>query len=143
MTVVDANILLYAHNRDVPEHAAATRWLERTLNGSELIGLSWITLWAFLRISTSPRVWSNPKPAKEAFEIVREWLALPGVVILEPGRRHAEILERLIIDHRAGGPLVTDAALAALAIEHGATLASTDRDFSRFPELRWENPLAG
>ena len=141
MTILDANILLYAYNKDAPNHAAAARWLKLLFNGSEAIGLPWITLWAFLRISTNPRVWAKPKPAKEAFEIVRDWLAMPGVIVLQPGPRHVELLERLVIENRAAGPLTTDAALAALAIENGATLASTDRDFSRFSDLRWVNPL--
>ena len=94
-----------------------------------------------MRLSTNPRVLAKPKTPKEAFQIVREWLALPGVVVVQPGPRHAELLERLVVDNRAAGPLTTDAALAALAIEHGATLASTDRDFSRFPDLRWVNPI--
>ena len=92
-------------------------------------------------ISTNSRVLNNPKTAHEAVQIVREWLALPGVVVVQPGPRHLELLERLVIDNRAAGPLTTDAALAAMAIEHGATLASTDRDFSRFPDLRWVNPI--
>jgi uncharacterized protein len=141
VTVLDANILLYAYNKDAPNHAPAAKWLERLFNGSDAIGLPWITLWAFLRISTNPRVWTNPKPPKEAFQIVREWLAAPGVIVLHPGPRHAELLERLVIENRAAGPMTTDAALAALAIENGAALASTDRDFSRFPDLRWVNPI--
>ncbi len=83
----------------------------------------------------------NPKPAQEAFEIVREWLAQPGVAVVHPGPRHVDILEHLVTECGAAGPMVTDAALAALAPEYGATLASNDRDFSRFPELRWVNPI--
>jgi toxin-antitoxin system PIN domain toxin len=141
LTLLDANVLLYAYDKDAPNHLAAARWIKHLFDGSETIGLPWITLWAFVRISTNPRVWTNPKPPQEAFQIVREWLALPGVVVVQPGPRHVELLERLVIDNRAAGPLTTDAALAAMAIEHGATLASTDRDFSRFPDLRWVNPI--
>jgi toxin-antitoxin system PIN domain toxin len=139
--LLDANILLYAYNKDAAHHLAAARWIKELFHGPEAIGLPWLTLWAFVRVSTNSRAWRNPATPKEAFQIVREWLALPGVVIVEPGPRHAELLERLAIDNRAAGPLTTDAALAALAIEHGATLASTDRDFSRFPDLRWVNPI--
>jgi uncharacterized protein len=141
VTLLDVNLLLYAYDKDAADHIAAARWIKELFHGPEPIGLPWITLWAFVRISTNPRGLTNPKTAKEAFQIVREWLALPGVVIVQPGPRHAEILERIVIDNRAAGPLTTDAALAALAIEHGATLASADRDFSRFPDLRWLNPI--
>ena len=141
MTLLDANVLLYAYDKDAPNHLAAARWIKHLFDGSETIGLPWITLWAFVRISTNPRVWTNPKPPQEAFQIVRGWLALPGVVVVQPGPRHVELLERLVIDNRAAGPLTTDAALAALAIEHGAKMASTDREFSRFPDLRWVNPI--
>jgi len=122
----DANILRYAYDKDAPHHLAAAQWMKHLFDGSETIGLPWITLWAFERISTNSRAWTNPKTAKEAFHIVREWLALPGVVVAEPGPRHTELLERLVIDNRAWGPLTTDAGLAALAIDNGAVLASTD-----------------
>jgi toxin-antitoxin system PIN domain toxin len=141
VTILDANILLYAYNADSPKHVAAAHWLEELFSGPDVIGLPWVTLWAFLRISTNPRVWSNPKSAQEAFTIVRAWLAQPGVVVVDPGPRHAELLEELVTKHSASGPIVSDAALAALALENGAILASTDRDFSRFPHLRWVNPL--
>ena len=141
MTLLDVNVLLYAYDKDAPNHLAAAQWIKHLFLGSETIGLPWITLWAFVRISTNPRVLNNPKTAHEAVQIVREWLALPGVVVVQPGPRHLELLERLVIDNRAAGPLTTDAALAAMAIEHGATLASTDRVFSRFPDLRWVNPI--
>jgi uncharacterized protein len=141
LTVIDANLLLYAYNADAPQHAAAAKWLDNLLNSRESIGLPWLTLWAFLRIATNPRVWPNPMPAHAAFEIVRTWLAQAGVILLHPGPRHAEILEQLVTRDRAAASLVTDAALAAIALEYGATLASTDRDFSRFPDLRWLNPL--
>jgi len=102
-----------------------------------MIGLSWLTLWAFIRISTNPRSWPSPVAAGAVFEVVRSWLAQPGVVIIHPSPRHLELLEQLVTEGQATGPLVSDAALAALAIENGAVLASTDRDFSRFPGLRW------
>ena len=141
MTILDANILLYAYNADALQHAAAAAWLENLFRAGETIGLPWSTLWAFLRISTNPRIWQTPKSLEEAFEIVREWLAEPAVAIVQPGPRHAAILEKLAVECRAAGAMISDAVLAALAIEYGATLASTDRDFSRFPGLRWGNPL--
>jgi uncharacterized protein len=141
VTILDANLLLYAYNADAPQQRAAARWLKELFESSETVALPWITLWAFVRISTNSRIWANPRPAKEAFAIVREWLAQPGVVVLQPGPRHAEILELLVVNHAATGPLVTDAVLAALAIENGATLASTDQGFRRFPMLQWIDPL--
>jgi toxin-antitoxin system PIN domain toxin len=141
VTIPDVNILLYAYNADAPQHPAAVAWLKGLFDSGETIGLPWSIIWGFLRICTNPRLWPNPLPAQQAFEIIRGWIAEPGVVVIEPGPRHAEILEHLVIECRAGGPLVSDAVLAALALEFGATLASTDRDFGRFPDLRWVNPV--
>jgi len=141
VTLLDANVLLYAYNADAPEQAAAGQWIDRLLASGETIGLPWITLWAFLRIATSSRIWPNPLAPERAFAIVEDWLEQPGVVTVGPGPRHGELLKRLVSGHRATGPLVTDAVLAALAIEYGATLASTDRDFRRFPDVHWVNPL--
>ena len=142
MTIVDVNLLLYAYNSDAPQHPASSRWLNELLESGAPIGLPWVTIWAFLRLATNSRVWTNPLPAKQAFAIVEEWTAQPGIIIVQPGPRHAEILKRIVLEYGVTGPLVTDAILAALAIENGATLASTDQDFRRFSELRWINPLA-
>ncbi len=142
MIIVDANILLSAYNREQPDHVAVSAWLTRLLESTEVIGLPWISMWAFLRIATNKRLWRQPMEPRKCLAIVEDWLAQPGVFPISPGPRHAEILRRLVADHQAYGPLVTDAALAALAIEQGAVLASLDQDFSRFPELRWVNPLA-
>ena len=141
MTLLDANLLLYAYNADAPQQSVAARWLADLLESGEGIALPWVTIWAFVRIATNSRIWLNPLSADQAFTIVEEWIAQPGVVVLQPGPRHTEILKRLIIEHSVAGPLVTDAVLAALALENGALLASTDQDFRRFPELRWTNPL--
>lgn len=143
MILLDANILLYAYNEGAPEQAMAERWIEKLLASGEVIGLPWITLWAFLRICTSPRIWSNPMAPERAFAIVESWLGQPRVITVAPGPRHGELLKRLVTEQRAVGPLLTDAVLAALALEYGAILASTDRDFRRFPELKWVNPLDG
>jgi uncharacterized protein len=142
VTVLDANLLLYAYNADAPEQSVAARWLAELLESGEPIALPWVTIWAFIRIATNSRIRSHPLSAKQALAIIEEWIAQPGVVVLQPGPRHAEILKRLIIDHRVTGPLVTDAVLAALAIENGALLASTDQDFRRFPDVKWTNPLS-
>jgi toxin-antitoxin system PIN domain toxin len=141
MTIIDANLLLYAYNADAPQQPMAAHWLGKLLASGETVALPWVTIWAFIRISTNSRIWPNPRPAREAFAIVGEWLAQPGVVPLHPGPLHLEILEKLVSDHGANGPLVTDAVLAALAMEHGALLASTDQDFRHFSDLRWLNPL--
>lgn len=142
MTVLDANLLLYAYNADAPEHQRARVWLTSLLASPEWVGIPWLTLWAFLRISTNPRLFPRPLRAEEAFQIVRGWLGLPRVRVIEPGPRHLELLERLVRENQAAGALLMDAALAALALEQGGVLASTDRDFSRFAGLGWVNPLA-
>jgi len=141
MTLIDANLLLYAYDPRAKEHEASRRWLEAALSSPSLVRLAWVTVWAFLRIATNPRVFERPLSIDEATGIVDAWLAQPNVGMLEPGDRHREILPRLLRDAQATGTLVMDAALAAIAIEHGATLYSTDQDFSRFPELAWVNPL--
>lgn len=141
MILVDANLLLYAYHPRSDRHAAGRRWLEKALTGPELVRFAWVTLWAFLRISTNPRVFERPLSTTEASEAVSSWLAQPAAGILQPGERHWEILSGLLADGQATGPLVMDAALAALAIEHGATLCTTDRDFARFPRLKVVDPL--
>jgi toxin-antitoxin system PIN domain toxin len=141
VTVLDANILLYACNADAPEHERAREWLKALFASPQWIGLPWLTLWAFLRISTNPRLFPRPLPAEEAFRTLHGWLRQPRLRVVEPGPRHTEILERFVAENQAAGSLLTDAAMAALAVEQGAVLASTDRDFSRFPDLRWMNPL--
>jgi len=141
MTLVDANLLLYAYDPRAAQHQASRRWLEDALSGHELVGFAWLTLWAFLRISTNPRVFERPLAIDEAEALVEAWLARPMVRILEPGDRHWEILRGLTRSGQSTGALIMDAALAAIAIEHGATLATTDRDFSRFDGLAWRNPI--
>jgi hypothetical protein len=139
--LVDANLLLYAYHPRAPGHEASRRWLEATLVGPELVRFAWLTLWAFLRLATNPRVFERPLSAAEAAAAVSAWLAQPCAGVLEPGERHWTILRDVLRSGQATGPLVMDAAMAALAIEHGATLYTTDRDFSRFPSLKWTNPL--
>jgi toxin-antitoxin system PIN domain toxin len=139
--LIDANLLLFAYQPRANEHEASRRWLEATLEGSELIRFAWLTIWAFLRISTNGRVFERPLSGVEARAAVSAWLARPSVGIAEPGERHWTILGELMNRGQASGPLVMDAAIAALAIEHGAILCTTDRDFARFPTLKWRNPL--
>jgi toxin-antitoxin system PIN domain toxin len=142
MILIDANLLLYAYHPRAEQHEASRRWLEAALAGPGLVRFAWLTLWAFLRLSTNPRVFERPLSGAEARAVVSSWLAQPVAGIVEPGERHWEILCDLMGRGQASGPLVTDAVLAALAVEHGATLHTTDRGFSRFPGLRWTNPIA-
>jgi len=137
----DVNLLLYVHNRSAQQHEAAARWLTAALAGPEPVALTWTTILGFLRMSTNPKVYPNPMTVGEAIAAVNEWLAHPAVALLHMGERHWDILARLIVTGNVSGPTITDAHLAALAIEHGATLCTTDRDFARFPGLRWQNPL--
>ena len=141
MILIDANLLLYAYDPDSPQHGAARQWLEGVLSGHDIVRFAWVTLWAFIRISTPPRVFQQPLSATEAHRIVASWLEQPNVTIVEPGERHGEILGQLLKDGQSNGPLVMDAALAAIAIEHGAMLCTSDRDFTRYPDLQSRNPL--
>jgi toxin-antitoxin system PIN domain toxin len=141
MILTDANLLLYAYNRDAPEHEAARRWLEESLSATAPLALSWQTITAFIRISTNIKAFPKPLTIKEATRIVTEWLERPNAIILQPTERHWEIFGRQLDEGQAVGPLVMDAHLAALAIEHGCQLATTDRDFARFSDLKTINPL--
>jgi uncharacterized protein len=141
--LLDANLLLYAVHRGADRHDAAREWLTEQLNGSRRVGIPWSSLGAFLRISSHPRAFPRPLSAATAWERVTDWLAAPVAWIPEPGPEHARILGELIARYDVRGGLVPDAMLAALAIEHGLTLHSTDTDFARFPDLRWNNPLRG
>ena len=141
MILVDANLLLYAYDSSAPEHPKARHWLEDVLSKPEPVLFPWHSIHAFLRIGTNPRAWATPLSIEEARAIVDEWLSLPNVVTPSPGERHWEIVRDLLADSQCRGPLVTDAVLAALAIEYGAELCTNDRDFSRFPNLRLVNPL--
>jgi toxin-antitoxin system PIN domain toxin len=140
--LVDANLLLYAYHPRAAQHGESRAWLEATLSGAELVRFAWLTLWAFVRIGTSPRAFDRPLSLSEAERAVSSWLAQPNAGILEPGERHWTLLGALAREGQATGPLFTDAVLAAIAVEHGATLHTTDRDFARFPGLKWRNPLA-
>jgi toxin-antitoxin system PIN domain toxin len=142
MKVVDLNLLLYAVNRDSPRHADARAWLESVLSGEETVALPWVVLLGFLRIATSPHILPRPITIEQAIDVVGSWLAQPPVIALSAGDEHWRILTDLLSDAGSAGNLTTDAHLAALAIEHGAELCSTDGDFARFRHLRWVNPLA-
>jgi len=141
MMLLDANLLLYAYDSSSEHHEGARKWLQRVLSQPEPVALAWTTVLAFLRISTHPRALQRPFSIAEAASIVSGWLAVPALRILQPGEQHWAILSALLAEGQARGPLVMDAHLAALAIEHGASLCTTDRDFARFRELRVVNPL--
>jgi toxin-antitoxin system PIN domain toxin len=141
MTLVDVNVLLYAYNPSFPRHERARGWLERTFSAPEPVRLAWMTILAFLRIVTNPRAFEHPLSGAEARAIVSDWLVQPSMGILEPGERHWPILSELMATVQARGSLVMDAHLAALAMEHGAILCTSDRDFARFPKLRLLDPL--
>ena len=141
MILVDANLLIYAHVETYSQHAAARDWLDGRLNGSARVALPWTCLLAFLRITTNPRLSARPVTIAGAWQQVIDWRSCEPVWIPEPTERHAQILGELLAQPGVHGNLVTDAHLAALAIEHGLTLCSSDGDFARFQGLRWINPL--
>lgn len=141
MIVVDANLLLYAYDASSSRHDDARDWLEAAFNGHEQLGLALQTILGFIRISTNLDVFERPLRSEVAITIVSSWLERPKVRIAAPGDRHWEILTDLANRGQARGAQLMDAHLAALAIEHGATLATTDRGFGRFPGLRFGNPL--
>lgn len=143
MIVLDANILLYAYDSGSTLHAQARSWIESVFSSGDAIGLPWQTVSAFLRVVTNPRLGGDRFTTREAVAIVDQWLAQPNVRLLAPGERHWSLLKSALVDGQARGPLVTDAQLAALTMEYGGVLQTTDRDFSRFPHLRWKNPLQG
>lgn len=140
--VPDLNLLVYAVDETAATHAAARDWWNETLSGTETVGLAWAVLLGFVRLTTSPRVVQSPLTATEALEYVDRWLEQAVTAVITPTARHTAVLRDLLAPTGTGGSLVTDAHLAALAIEHGATLCSADRDFGRFPGLAWVNPLA-
>lgn len=141
MIVLDANILLYAYGAASPHHEKARVWLADAFSGAATVGLPWLSLAAFLRVVTNPRVPGFRRSVEEASRVVDEWLEQPNVRVLVPGEQHWLIFRQMITKGQATGPLVTDAQLAAVTIEYGGVLYSTDRDFARFPGLRWKNPL--
>jgi toxin-antitoxin system PIN domain toxin len=140
--LVDANLLLYAANHAAPEHPQARAWLDGQFNGTGRVGLPWPSLLAFVRLASNPVVVRRAATPLQAWRQVEAWLAVESAWVPQPGPQHAEILGSLLDHAWVTSRLVPDAHLAALAIEHGLTLCSTDGDFSKFPDLKWHNPLA-
>ncbi|OQX10090.1 MAG: VapC toxin family PIN domain ribonuclease [Desulfobulbaceae bacterium A2] len=141
MMLLDVNLLLYAVNRNLPQHKHARSWLEKVLAGEQHVGLPWVVILAFLRLTTNPRVFEHPLTIDEAVEYINEWLAQPVVSAVVPGPHHWAVLRNLLSVSGSGGNLTTDAHIAALAIEHGYTVYSTDHDFKRFAGISHINPL--
>ena len=141
MKIVDLNVLLYAVNENSVHHSAARRWWENAVNEEEPIGLPWIVLLGFLRLSVNSVVFPHPLDADTALRKVGAWLALEGTRLVREKDEHWDILRPLLAVSGTAGNLTTDAHLAALAISHGAVLVSFDNDFSRFKGLRWESPI--
>ena len=142
MILLDVNVLVNAFREASPEHAAYRAWLVATVEADEPFGLSELVLSGFVRVATHPRVFDPPAPVGEALAFVDALRSQPNAVLVAPGARHWAIFERLCVGAGARGNLVADAYLAALAIESGCEWITGDRDFSRFPGLRWRHPLA-
>ncbi len=142
MTLVDLNVLLYAVNRDAPQHETIRSWWETTLSGDESVGLPWVVILGFLRLATNAHIFTEPLTSNQAIARIEAWLAHPNVRVVGETEEHWMILKELLDQTGTTGNLTTDAHLAALAISHDATLASCDADFGRFRNLRRENPAA-
>ncbi len=143
MILVDVNLLIYAIDRDSPHHETAHRWFERALNGSELIGLPWSVILAFLRITTRAGIVPKPMSVETAVDYCQSWLDLASVRFVVPGTHHWPIFRNLLLSVGTAGNLTSDVHLAALALEHGCAIYSADNDFKRFPGITHVNPLSG
>ena len=142
MIVVDANLLIYAHVAHFNEHTAARDWLDEQINHQPRVGLPWSSLLAFVRIVSNPKIFERPRTTRQCWIQVEEWLGNSSVWVPTPTRRHREFLARFVERAVTRSSLVPDAHLAALALEHGLTLCTTDGDFARFEGLHWKNPIA-
>ncbi len=143
MKLVDANILLYAVNEDAPHHERSRSWLDSALSGAETVGFAWVVLLAFLRLSTRAGVFPAPLTVGQATDVATGWLEQPAAITVEPTPRHLSLLGALLEDSGSAGNLVSDAHLAALALEHRAELVSFDGDFARFEGVSWLRPETG
>ncbi|MBT3271736.1 MAG: PIN domain-containing protein [Spirochaetales bacterium] len=141
MKLVDANILIYAFDRGSVHHKKCRIWLDSHLNGKRKLGLPWNSLLAFARIVSNPRIYSSPVTVKEAWQQVEEWLAVKTVFVPEPTPDHQAVLGHVIRSRALTGNDLPDAHLAAIALEHGLVLCSTDSDFAKYRDITWENPI--
>jgi hypothetical protein len=142
MILLDANLLLYAEDSLSAQHEPARTWWDAQLSGSAPVCLCWPVITAFIRIATNARLHQRPLTLKEAVDRVQSWMDQPCVRIIQPTEHHWDILQRMLHDGNATANLVSDAHLAALAVEHNCQLCSTDADFARFPKLNWTNPIS-
>ena len=142
MTLIDANLLVYAHVTGMPQHEPALSWLDEQFNGVMRVGLPWASLLGFVRLVSNPRIFEKAEPVSSAWTQVEEWLGCPNAWIPQPTERHQAMLGSIIENSSLSANLIPDAHLAALAMQHGLTLCSTDGDFARFKDLRWMNPIA-
>lgn len=140
MRLVDANVLIYAVNEAAVHHRQSHAWLDTALGGPEPVGFAWTVLLAFLRLATHPSVFARPLTSEQATSVVRGWLARPGALLVDPTPRHADVLAGLLTESGTAGNLVNDAHLAALAVEHSATITTFDADFGRFAGVSWSRP---
>lgn len=140
MVIVDANVLLYAVDSAAAHHQRSRSWLDASLSGTEAVGLAWIALLAFVRISTNPSIFPRPMAIDHSIAQLKTWLGAPAAVVAQPTSRHVGVLGALMLDAGSAGNLTTDAHLAALAVEHGAEIVSYDRDFARFTGIRHRLP---
>jgi toxin-antitoxin system PIN domain toxin len=140
MKMVDANVLVHATNTRAPEHRVAKAWLDNALSGGAPVGFTWLVLIAYVRLSTHPSIFERPLTHAQAMDQVEAWLGAQPATVLHPGPGHASRLTEMLTAVNAAGNLTNDAHLAALAVEHKATLVSFDSDFDRFPGVRWERP---
>jgi uncharacterized protein len=139
--LVDANLLLYAEDQQSPFHEPARRWWDAQLSGASPVCLCWTVINAFIRIGTNPRVFEHPLSINQSISRVQSWLDQPCTRLVQPTSKHWIVFQKMLSEGQAAANLVTDAHLAALASEHGCVLMSTDTDFSRFPGIKWRNPL--
>ena len=141
MIVCDANLLIYSYNIGSTRHATARAWLEEVFSGIDVVGLPWQAISAFLRVMTNKKLPGERFSLVQAAQIVDLWLANANVRVLIPGDHYWPLFRRMLIEGQASGALVSDAEIAALTLEYGGVLYTADRDFARFPGLRWKNPL--
>ncbi len=141
MTIPDTNLLVYAHREQAPQHATAAVWWQGLIEGTEQVALPWEIVISFIRIMTKPQIVTDPIPTGDLIAVVEDWLSREHVVIVLPGPRHLALVADLLTEIGIGDKFVPDAHIAALAIEHDAEVHTNDRDFARFPGLRWYNPL--
>jgi toxin-antitoxin system PIN domain toxin len=138
----DVNLLIYSVDESSRHYARARPWLEQTLSGTEEVGFAWMVLLGFVRISTNPVAFGDALSPAQAFEFINSWLGAPVATVVHPSERHASRVRDLLMPVGTAGNLTNDAHLAALAVEHGAEVCSSDNDFSRFEGVRWTNPIA-